>query len=323
MNERPQNEVLEVVVARRERLADDVAGLTLRRTDGAALPMWEPGAHIDVLFDAPGLGKFIRQYSLCSDPEDYAEWRVAVLGDLGGRGGSRHLYDHIEEGSVLGVRGPRNHFPLGSADPYLFLAGGIGITPILPMVRAAARSSSVWQLHYAGRRRSRMAFLDELKTEHPAHVHVVAEDESGLPDLKGILWDVTPRTAVYCCGPTAMVDAVVLACEELGLPTPHLERFTAPETPPNQMDNRSVEVEFRRLQITRTISENESILDVAEMLGSDIFGSCREGICGTCETRVLEGTPDHRDSVLSEERRANHMMICVSRALSPGLVLDA
>ncbi|MFF5261655.1 PDR/VanB family oxidoreductase [Actinomadura viridis] len=315
--------LIDVVIAERTDLAEDVMGLALHRKDGGPLPRWDAGSHIDLIFPTPTLGTLTRQYSLCGDPSDDREWQVAVLGDLHGRGGSRYLYDHLEVGAVLQARGPRNHFPFAAAEEYLFLAGGIGITPIRPMVAAAAAAGTRWQLHYAGRKRSRMAFAADFVAAHPGNVHITAEDEHGFPDLRSILGGATRNTAVYSCGPAPMLDAVVSTCQELGLPTPHLERFTADQPDPGTFQDKPVEVEFRQMGVTRTVAENESILDVAEELGSPIFGSCREGICGTCETRVLEGAPEHRDSLLSDERRANHMLICVSRALSPRLVLDA
>ncbi|WP_205718299.1 PDR/VanB family oxidoreductase [Actinomadura sp. WMMA1423] len=315
--------VHDVVVAERTELAEDVMGVTLLRADGGRLPRWSAGSHIDLIFPTRTLGTVTRQYSLCGAPSDDREWQVAVLGDLHGRGGSRHLYEHLEVGAVLQARGPRNNFPFAVAGDYLFIAGGIGITPIRPMVAAAAAAGARWRLHYAGRKRSRMAFLADLAAAHPGNVHVTAEDEHGFPDLRSILRAATPNTAVYSCGPAPMLDAVVSTCRELGLPTPHLERFTAVQPAPGTFQDGPVEVEFRQMGVTRTVSENESILDVAEELGSPIFGSCREGICGTCETRVLEGVPEHRDSLLSDERRADHMLICVSRAASPRLVLDA
>ncbi|MFC5749962.1 PDR/VanB family oxidoreductase [Actinomadura rugatobispora] len=317
------NAVLDVVVAERTDLAEDVVGLTLHRADGGPLPRWDAGSHIDLIFPTPTLGTLTRQYSLCGDPSDNREWRVAVLGDRHGRGGSRHLCDRLQAGAVLQVRGPRNHFPFAAAEEYLFLAGGIGITPIRPMVAAAAATGARWRLHYAGRKRSRMAFAADFAATYPDKVHVIAEDEHGFPDLRSILCGASRNTAVYSCGPAPMLEAVVATCQELGLPAPHLERFTAVQPEPGTFQDTPVDVEFRRLGVTRTVSENESILDVAEELGSPIFGSCREGICGTCETRVLEGAPEHRDALLSDARRADHMLICVSRATSPWLVLDA
>jgi ferredoxin-NADP reductase len=313
----------DVVVAERIDLAEDVVGLKLTRADGAPLPHWDAGSHIDLIFPMPAMHSATRQYSLCGDPADSHSWYIAVLGDIHGRGGSRHLYDSIETGAVIQARGPRNHFPLTAAEEYLFLAGGIGITPIKPMIEAAQAAGARWVLHYAGRTLSRMAFASELSDRYPDNVRILADDQSGIPDLRSILETASPRTSVYSCGPTAMLDAVITTCRDLGLPEPHLERFSADPVAPGSYENRPVEVEFRQTGVTRTVSATESILDVAEELGSPIFGSCREGICGTCETRVLEGNPEHRDSLLSDQRRAEYMLICVSRSASGRLVLDA
>ncbi|TDD29230.1 oxidoreductase [Kribbella turkmenica] len=321
MDERSSNETIDLVVVEKALRAADVVEIALRARAGDKLPRWDPGAHIDLVLPVQGTGTLIRQYSLCGDPEDSFEWRVAILREPAGRGGSRYIHDHLAEGAAISARGPRNLFPLDCAHDYLFIAGGIGITPIIPMVDAVEADRLRWSLYYAGRRRARMAFVEELTSRFGERVHVIPEDECGMPDLGRILSGCTDKTAVYCCGPAPMLDAVASRCHDLGLPPPHLERFSAPQAPAGE--SRPVEVEFRRLGITRTVTADESILDVAEELGSEVFGSCREGICGTCETRVLEGTPDHRDSVLSDEQRADRMMICVSRATSARLVLDA
>ena len=316
-------DVISLVVTRRVERAEDVVELTLSALDAhVELPSWAPGAHIDLLFEAPGLGSVVRQYSICGDPGDHLEWRVAVLGQISGRGGSKYLRDHVEEGSTVLARGPRNHFPLIGAGDYLFIAGGIGITPILPMLSALEEGVN-WRLYYGGRKRSSMAYVEQLTQEFGQRVCIIPEDECGLPDLDQILGQADFETAVYCCGPSPMLDAVEAKCTELGLSAPRMERFAARVGQADPADRRSFDVEFRRLGVTRTVSADESILDVAEALGSEVFGSCREGICGTCETRVLEGVPDHRDSILDEERRSDRMMICVSRALSPRLILDA
>ncbi|WP_243717360.1 PDR/VanB family oxidoreductase [Actinomadura sp. KC345] len=304
---------MEVVVGGRADLADGVAGLTLRAADGGELPSWRPGAHIDVVL-GEGL---VRQYSLCGDPGDSRTWRVGVLKE---GLGSTVVHDRVRQGDRLTTRGPRNNFPLQRAPRYLFLAGGIGITPILPMVAAADAAGADWRLVYGGRRRSAMAFLDEL-SGYGERVDVRPQDECGLLDLDGALAAVAPGTLVYCCGPEAMLAAAEERCAAWGVGSLRTERF-APKavTGPDE----SFEVELAVSGTTLDVEPGRSILETVEKAGVNVLSSCREGTCGTCETPVLEGEPDHRDSVLTEEERADggFMMICVSRARGSRLVLE-
>ena len=186
----------DMVVVKRDDVAEDVVAFTLQEAHDGALPPWEPGAHIDLL--VPGVGP--RQYSLCGDPSDRRLWRVGVLNEPDGRGGSHHLYENLTDGSTIRVRGPRNHFRLLPAEDYLFIAGGIGITPILPMVAAAERAGANWRLVYGGRRLSSMGFLDELAS-YGDRVTVSPQDEKGLIDVVGVLGSASAGTQVYCCGP--------------------------------------------------------------------------------------------------------------------------
>ncbi|OLT26950.1 ferredoxin [Actinomadura sp. CNU-125] len=297
----------EVVVAERTDLADGVVGLTLRAADGGRLPPWRPGAHIDVLLD----GDVVRQYSLCGDPGD-GTWRLGVLRE---GPGSTIVHERVRPGDRLRTRGPRNNFAFEEAPRYLFLAGGIGITPILPMVAAAEAAGADWRLLYGGRRLAAMAFLDEL-SRYGNRVEVRPQDEFGLLDLDAALGDVGPGTLVYCCGPEPMIAAV-----EERAPGVRTERFAArPETGPRD----AFEVELALSGRTVEVPAGCSILEAVEKAGVNVLFSCREGTCGTCETPVLEGEPDHRDSVLTEDERADggFMMICVSRARGPRLVLE-
>ena len=307
----------ELVVARREPVADGVVALVLEHPDGAELPAWTPGAHVDLLL-APDL---TRQYSLCGSPADRARWRLGVLLDGKGRGGSRHVHEQLAPGSRLRVRGPRNHFPLVSADRYLFIAGGIGITPILPMIAEAERAGADWTLFYGGRRRGSMAFVDEL-AGYGDRVVLRPEDEHGLLDLPTIL---APRTdtVVYTCGPEPLLQAVEQHCAAWPPGSLHVERFAA-KAADEGAEATTFEVVCQRSGITVTVPADRSILEVVQEAGVSVLSSCLEGVCGTCETPVVEGTPDHRDSLLSDEEKAagDYMMICVSRATSPRLVLD-
>ena len=304
----------ELVVDRRDSAADGVLALTLRHPLGEQLPQWEPGAHIDVVL-GPGLE---RQYSLCGDPADRTAWRIAVLREPTGRGGSAHVHEQLGQGDKVGVRGPRNHFALRPAPRYRFIAGGIGITPILPMLAAAEAEGAEWTLLYGGRTRESMAFTEEL-SRYGDRVTVAPQDETGLLDLPSVLDGVPEGTLVYCCGPGPLLDAVEERCPAGLL---HVERFTPKEQP--AAENTEFEVELAQTGTTVTVAPDVSVLDAVRASGVEVLFSCTEGTCGTCETDVLDGTPDHRDSVLTDEEReaGETMMICVSRCRGKKLVLD-
>ncbi|WP_327433521.1 PDR/VanB family oxidoreductase [Streptomyces sp. NBC_01236] len=304
----------ELVVERRESVADGVLALTLRHPLGEELPSWESGAHIDVVL-GPDLE---RQYSLCGDPADRRAWRVAVLREPDGRGGSAYVHGQLRQGDKVRVRGPRNHFALKPAPRYRFVAGGIGITPILPMLAAAEEAGAEWTLLYGGRKRESMAFTEELG-RYGDRVRIAPQDETGLLDLASVLAEVPEGTLVYCCGPGALLDAVEERCPAGVL---HVERFQ-----PKAQEaggNTEFEVVLERSGQTLTVPSDASVLDTVRAAGVEVLFSCTEGTCGTCETDVLEGTPDHRDSVLTDEEReaGETMLICVSRCLGKRLVLD-
>jgi ferredoxin-NADP reductase len=303
--------------------AADVRSFVLADPDGAPLPAWTPGAHVDVCLDA-GL---VRQYSLCGAPEDRGSYRIAVLREEAGRGGSRFLHDRVRTGDVLRVRAPRNNFPLVAARRYLFLAGGIGITPLLPMIGDVHGRGAEWQLYYGGRRRARMAFRAELAEHaepagHGGRVRVLPEDEHGLLPLPEILGLADAGTEVYCCGPEPLLAAVERTFT--GPPDAlHVERFH-PREDAGTGSLAAFEVVLASTGATVRVGPDESIMDALGAAGVDVLSSCREGTCASCETTVLDGEVDHRDSVLSEAERATGktMMVCVSRARSSRLVLD-
>lgn len=304
----------ELVVGRKEFAAEGVLALTLRHPLGEHLPAWEPGAHVDVLLE-PGLE---RQYSLCGDPADRSAWRVAVLRESAGRGGSAHVHEQLGEGANVRVRGPRNNFALEPAPRYRFVAGGIGITPILPMLAAAEAAGAEWTLLYGGRTRGSMAFGEELG-RYGDRVTFAPEDETGLLDLASVLDDVPEGTLVYCCGPGPLLDAVEARCPSGVL---RVERFRPKEQETG--GTTAFEVELARSGRTLTVAPDVSVLDAVREAGVEVLYSCTEGTCGTCETDVLDGEPDHRDSVLTEDERAagETMLICVSRCRGKRLVLD-
>ena len=308
---------MKLLLEKKEPLADGVVRLTLRHPDDDPLPVWTPGAHVDLAL-ADGL---VRQYSLCGDPSDRTVLQVAVLREEAGRGGSRHVHDVLAAGQLVEVDGPRNHFELVEAKRYLFVAGGIGITPILPMIGQVTASGHDWRLVYGGRTRSSMAFRDEL--ERLGQVEIRPQDEYGLLDLDALLGAPEEGTAVYCCGPEPLLTAVEQRCASWPKGTLHVERF-APKPDAAQGPRHEFEVELAESGTVLRVPPDRSVLEVVEQAGVSVLSSCQEGTCGTCETVVLDGTPDHRDSVLTAEERetADVMMICVSRSRSPRLVLD-
>ncbi|TNC25171.1 PDR/VanB family oxidoreductase [Amycolatopsis alkalitolerans] len=294
--------------------ADGVLSVVLTEPDGVPLPAWEPGAHLDL-----DLGDgLVRQYSLCGDPGDWTRYEVAVLREERSRGGSRYVHETLRPGQLVEVRGPRNHFRLEDAERYVFIAGGIGITPILPMLAAVADSGQPYRLHYGGRRRAGMAFTGAL-AEYGDAVHLAPQDEVGLLDLDTALGDAGPGTLVYCCGPAPLIDAVVERCPPELL---RVERFAAPEREP--LPAGAVEVELARSGRTVLVPPDRSILQVLLDEGVEVANDCRDGICGSCETKVIAGEVDHRDHVLTdrERREGATMMVCVSRACGGRLVLD-
>jgi ferredoxin-NADP reductase len=309
----------DVVVRHRETVATGVVAITLESTAGDQLPPWSPGAHIDVVIP----GDLTRQYSLCSSPGDAGSWRIGVLLDPASRGGSAWVHETLRSGTIARVRGPRNHFPLEPADRYQFIAGGIGITPMLPMIEAAEAVGADWRLLYGGRQRSSMGFLNEL-AQYGDRVTVWPQDEKGLLDLSGTVGAPRGDTFVYCCGPEPLIDAVETACASWPPGSLHIERFAAKARAETEGALDHFTVECRRSGITVEIGPDDSILATLRATGISLLSSCGDGICGTCEAAVLEGIPDHRDSVLDDGEKAlnDAMMVCVSRSLTEKLVLD-
>ncbi|MFI5659514.1 PDR/VanB family oxidoreductase [Streptomyces sp. NPDC051684] len=306
---------LDLLVRRMTWEADGVLSVELIHPDGKPLPAWEPGAHLDV-----HVGGQVRQYSLCGDPADCGTYRIGVLNEPSSRGGSRHVHTKLRPGQQVTVSEPRNHFALEDAPAYVFVAGGIGVTPILAMAREAARRGADWRMVYGGRGRASMAFTDELAALG-GDLTLVPQDEQGHIDLDGTLAGLPEGTLVYSCGPEPLLAAVEERCPAERL---RLERFAAPVVE-RSADDGEFEVECRTSGQTLTVGADTSILEAAEGAGIDVASSCRDGICGSCETRVIEGAPEHRDFLLSEAEHAASasMMICVSRcAAGSRLVLD-
>jgi ferredoxin-NADP reductase len=303
--------------------ADGVLSVSLCRPDRGEMPAWEAGAHIDLVLSRD----LIRQYSLCGDPADTSEWRIAVLREDPGTGGSRYVHDQLRPGALVAAMGPRNNFPLVDASTYKFVAGGIGVTPFLPMVAELNARAVDWSLLYGGRRRASMAFLSDLDG-YGSRVTVRPEDQYGLLDLSGFLGEADPETAVYCCGPEALITAVEKECADRGFPDPIIERFHArpgaAAALSDSENDRAFEVVLTKSGLRLTVESGQTIVDVLDNAGMFTTTSCREGYCGICETAVLAGTPDHRDDYLTPEARASNstMMICCSRSCSDEIELE-
>jgi ferredoxin-NADP reductase len=305
------------------RRADDVISVRLSHADGADLPTWTPGSHIELRLPSGRL----RQYSLCGKPDDRG-WEIAVLREVDGRGGSVEMHTLAEVGAAFPVRGPRNHFPLVDAPDYLFLAGGIGVTPILAMVRAVAGAGVPFRVVYGGRTRTSMAYVDDLLAVAGDRLTVLPQDEHGLPKLAELIDSAGPDTAIYCCGPAPMIAATEQLCVDRGIEDRlHVERFTAGDDLEVVFDvtsNRAFDVQLARSGLTMHVPSDKRLIEVLRDEVPALTYDCEKGYCGACETRVLAGTPEHRDSVLTDEERAagRTMMICVSRCSSERLVLD-
>ncbi|MCR1784403.1 PDR/VanB family oxidoreductase [Nocardioides carbamazepini] len=307
--------VLDLMISAMRIEADGVLSLELVDPEGGILPAWTPGAHIDV-----GLPDVVRQYSLCGDPADRDRYVVGVLAEPQSRGGSSYVHEEARPGDLVEVGGPRNHFELVPAKRYLFIAGGIGITPILPMIRQAEAERVPWRLVYGGRTRSSMAFRD-LLAAHGDRVLIQPEDETGRLDIAAILADPEEGTAVYCCGPTGLIDAVEGACEAWPAGALNVERFAGKDL--SGLVSAPVKVRCAKSDVTVDVAADESILDALETVGISVANACRDGVCGSCEVRVLQGEPDHRDSFRAPgDSDVAALAVCVSRARTPELVLD-
>ena len=297
--------------------ADGVISLELAALDGGTLPPFEPGSHVDLHLPSGTM----RQYSLCSDPADRSFYLVAIRSVSGGLS-SQFVHRKLRPGEMLAVSQPRNNFPLVDAKNYIFVAGGIGITPLMPMMRELSARKKPWTLLYCNRSDDAAPFLSEIRA--------LGGDVLLHSSASGTRLDVTQRlgtaqrdTAVYCCGPERLMLAVEEATAAWPEGSVHFEWFS-PRSRPADEASGSFEAVCQASGMTVTVPPDKSLLEALNDAGVPLPCSCQQGICGTCEVRVLGGEPDHRDSILSSaERAANEtMMACVSRARSPRLVLD-
>jgi len=312
--------IMKLVVEAARPTTPEVRVLTLRHASKPELPSWTPGAHVDLRLPD---GK-TRQYSLCGDPADRARWTLAIKREEAGRGGSRWVHEGVRAGDVLLVSAPRNNFPLAdSAGRHVLVAGGIGVTPLLPMMRAAAQAGRPWTLLFLARRAADAPLLREARAIPGGEVRVHASEEGSRLDVAAELAAPRPGTVLYCCGPEKLMLAVEAATAAWPEGTVRFEWFT-PRSRPEGEGSGGFEITLAQRGVTLPVPPGRSVLDVLAEAGVDQPRSCEQGICGTCECRVLEGEVDHRDSILSAaERAANDvMMTCVSRAKSPRLVLD-
>lgn len=317
--------MIEVIVTRKEREADGIVSFELRRADGAPLPPFSAGSHVDVHV---GRG-IIRQYSLWNPSRETDRYRIGILREEHSRGGSVAMHDRVQVGDKLTISEPRNHFPLSrEARRSILFAGGIGVTPILCMADRLSHIGADFEMHYCARTQGRMAFVELLKdAPYAGQVHFHLDD--GPPDQKlvaeSVLGAQTQGTHIYVCGPGGFMSYILDTAKRLGWPSEqvHREYFAAAPVASPTVDG-SFEVQIASTGKCITIPAGEPVTRVLQAHGIEIPVSCESGVCGTCITRVLEGTPDHRDSILSDEERAenNQFTPCCSRSMTPCLVLD-
>jgi ferredoxin-NADP reductase len=330
---------LELVVREVRQESVGVCSVVLCDPAEGELPAWQPGAHLQLTLPS---GR-VRSYSLCSEPDDRSHYRIAVLREDGGQGGSVEVHTQCRIGSRLRSSLPRNEFELDAASGYLLIAGGIGVTPLLPMAKRLAKQGAQCRLLYLGRSKPTMAFQDEIAAMGGT-VQVVARDECERLDLDSVIRGEPVSSAIYCCGPNRLMAAV----EDIARVTGHslrVERFGRPDLGRRVPEDRRealgsvdevattdertdpeepFEVELAASGKVITVGRDQTILSCLRSIRQGLTFSCSEGSCGTCETVVLAGAPDHRDTVLSDEERESNatMMICVGRSRSARLVLD-
>jgi len=316
--------LIQVQVAARKELAEGIAGYELAPAEGAELPDFRAGAHIDVHLS----GGLIRQYSLYDLPGEHRRYRIGVLRDPQSRGGSVRLLDTVREGDALAISAPRNHFGLHAGpDRSLLFAGGIGITPILCMAQQLAQEGRPFELHYCGRSLDRMAFIDRMREAgYASQVQIHVDDGAAAQQLDARLAIGAPAADkhLYVCGPTGFMDHILGTARALGWTEDRLHREYFAAAPVDHSADGPFELELRRsgrvIQVAADQSAAQAMLDA----GVELSLSCEQGVCGTCMTAVADGVPDHRDLYLTEEEHARNdrFMPCCSRSSTPRLVLD-
>lgn len=321
---------LPVRVVRMRALAEGIKELELRRSDGEDLPEFTAGAHIDVEIPATDAGgaRLVRQYSLAGDPADRGRYLIGVGLDAQSRGGSSYLHQRLREGDVLRIGIPRNHFPLNeSAALSRLVAGGIGVTPLVAMARRLGALGKPWELFLCARTPARAAYVSELEALPGGKVISFFDGvPGGRPiDFSSVFDAVPSDTHFYCCGPASLMEAFESAARDISGDRVHVEWFK-PRTPVQPIDGgeRSFMVKLARQGIEVHVPPGKSMLDAILEAGGHVPNSCCDGVCGTCETPVLDGIPDHRDSVLfgADAEANDRIIVCVSRAKSATLTLD-
>lgn len=303
--------------------AQDTLSVEVRPVQGKTLPAFEAGSHIDLHLP----NGMVRSYSLCNDSRERHRYVVAVLKDRASRGGSRCVHEQLRIGTELTISAPRNNFALHEgAEHSVLVAGGIGVTPILCMARRLKALGRSFELLCFARSRQHMAFIEDIEAlGAPVHWHF-DDERGGPPQLKTLLAQRLPneQTHHYACGPAVMLDAFEQSCAELGHPHAHIERFAAVEVKAAADARQSYTVELKRSGKTLEVTPDTNLHKMLVAAKVNVPFSCEEGVCGSCETRVLDGVVDHRDSVLSPAERATNkvMMVCVSGCKSERLVLD-
>lgn len=309
----------EMVVAGLERIGENVLGVTLKDPKGASLPHWSPGSHVD--FE---MGEYSRKYSLCSEPAADT-LNIAILREDSGRGGSLYFHQSLKEGMTVRIRGPKNHFRLKEdAASYTLIAGGIGITPIIAMADRLKALGKPYRVHYAGRARANMALVERLLRDHGDVATLYCADEQRRLSLAEVIATLPPDGHVYACGPEEML-AELQTRMEAAPDRLHIEHFSAVGTGLNPDKETAFEVELADSERTLTVAAHETLLDALEAAGIDVQSDCREGLCGSCEVRLLEGEADHRDKVLTASERAEggRLISCCSRARDGGRLVLA
>jgi ferredoxin-NADP reductase len=315
------NETLRVRVDRIEQLAAGIKRFTLQPCDGAALPTFDSGSHIVVHMDN---GRYRNAYSLTSALDDDSRYQISVRLEEASRGGSRFLHETVREHDELEIGRPGNLFGLHQgAGKHLLIAGGIGITPFMTHVQTLKRQGAAFELHYCFRNRTSAAFLDTLPaTLTTGQWHLYESDTGNQLDIAALIAAQPADTHVYVCGPSVLNEAVVNAAQAAGWDASriHFEQFR------NEVDatGGAFEVTLRKSGLTLQVGPDDTLLRVIEKAGLKVECMCREGICGSCETAIVEGEADHRDNYLSDEEKAAQktIMLCVSRAKAQRLVLD-
>lgn len=308
----------QLTVVERWDHSTSVTEFVLERDDQRRLPDWAPGAHIDVVLPSGA----IRQYSLCGDRSAAHQYRIAVQREPDGTGGSVELHDAINIGDTVTFGGPRNNFRLAPAPHYRFIAGGIGITAVLPMIDQAHQLDLEWKLLYLGRAADRMAYR-ELAERFPGRITMHTSQANGRASIREWLGELPEDTMVYACGPESLLESLPEACPELPAEALRTERFTNTMATTTVSDE-PYEIELKRSGRTIAASGTTPVVKALTDSGVDVITSCAKGVCGTCEVEVLSGKIDHRDAILDDQERAANtcMFPCVSRSLSQRLVLD-